>query len=329
MIAYGSEALSIDPVKQPECADAKDDFRTAVVEGLSSAQKRIHCKFLYDQRGSELFEAITRLPEYYLTRIELSLLTAFRSEISDAVGEHCLVVEYGSGSALKTQLLLDCLHHPAGYIPVDISAEQLYSASTRIASAFPKLEVQPVHADYTADFPMPHLGRRFDRTLVFFPGSSIGNFHPTAAQAFLSDARRRAGAWSDLLIGIDLKKDSVRLHRAYNDSAGITAEFNRNLLVRMNCELDADIELDSFAHYAPYVPSLSRIEMHLVSRFEQTVRVAGRWFHFDAGESIHTENSYKYSTKAFSALAFAAGYKLRRVWTDSERQFGVHLFSAI
>jgi dimethylhistidine N-methyltransferase len=298
-------------------------FREEVWAGLGLPQKTLPCKYFYDARGSELFEAICDLPEYYPTRTELAIMERSAGAMADRLGERCLLVEYGSGSSRKTRLLLDRLRDPAGYVPIDISRAALSASARALGVAYPTLDVLPVCADYTAHFELPHPRRPAARCGVYFPGSTIGNFTPAQAQRFLAHMARVAGAGGALLIGVDLKKDRATLERAYDDAAGVTAAFNRNLLLRINRELAGDFELDRFVHRAHYDERAGRIEMHLVSERAQTVSVAGRRFSFAAGETIHTENSYKYDVVQFAALASSAGLWVREVWTDPERLFSV------
>ena len=300
----------------------RDDFRSQVIQGLSQKRKTLPCKFFYDQRGSQLFDRICELPEYYLTRTELQILQSHVGEMAEALGPECRVVEYGSGSSLKTRLLLDALHSAAAYVPLDISREHLLDAAGRLSSSYPKLRILPVCADYTRPFTLPEVsGAR--RTVVYFPGSTIGNFEPHEARIFLRSAARLCGEGGALLIGVDRKKDPGLLHAAYNDAAGVTAEFNVNLLHRINRELEGNLAVDRFAHYAFYNPRLGRIEMHLLSRADQTARICGVHFHFREGEAIFTESSYKYTLGEFHSLARAAGWAVQKVWTDSGRLFSV------
>ena len=311
-----------------------DDFRAAVLDGLSRTRKTLPCKFFYDDRGSHLFDRICDLPEYYPTRTELAITRQHARAIARAVGPDALLVEYGSGSSTKTRLLLDALASPAGYVPIDISRGHLMTAARGIAGAYPGLRVMPVCADYTRTFPLPvdaadrSADAPADNVVAYFPGSTIGNFEPDAAVAFLANVRRTCGRGSSLLIGVDRKKNPARLHAAYNDAAGVTAQFNLNLLHRVNRELNGTIDVAAFAHYAPYVPHLGRMEMHLVSLRQQTASAAGRPVSFDLGESIHTESCHKFSPDGFAALAAAAGYHSRQTWTDDAGLFGLHLLTA-
>lgn len=298
-------------------------FRDEVWNGLASPRKTLPCKYFYDARGSSLFEAICELPEYYPTRTELAIMEQHADAMADRLGERCLLVEYGSGSSRKTRLLLDRLHDPAGYVPIDISRSALAESAHALRIAYPGLEVLPVCADYTTALDLPEPRRSAARRGVYFPGSTIGNFTPVQAQRFLAHMARVAGAGGVLLIGVDLAKDAATLERAYDDAAGVTAEFNRNLLRRINRELGGTFALDRFAHRAHYDAVAGRVEMHLVSTRAQEVLVAGRAFAFTEGESIHTENSYKYELAQFGALAASAGLEVADVWTDPARSFSV------
>jgi dimethylhistidine N-methyltransferase len=300
----------------------RDDFRSQVAAGLGQKRKTLPCKFFYDQRGSKLFDQICELPEYYLTRAELQILQSHAADMAGALGPCCRVIEYGSGSSLKTRLLLDALQNPAAYIPLDISREHLLDAAVRLSASYPALKVLPVCADYTRPFMVPECDGAV-RTVVYFPGSTIGNFEPHDARAFLRSAAAQCGGGGALLIGVDLKKDPGILHAAYNDAARVTAEFNLNLLHRINRELDGTFAVDRFAHYAFYNPRLGRIEMHLVSQSAQSADAGGSTFHFREGETIFTESSHKYTLEEFESLARWAGWTVQNVWTDSRRLFSV------
>lgn len=295
-------------------------FREDVLEGLGQTTKALPSKYFYDERGSALFEKITRLPVYYLTETELALLQGCAPEVAGVVGPECLVVEYGTGDSRKAEIVLEALEAPAGYVPVDISRGHLVEAAREIARLFPELEVYAVCADYMGAFTLPEVSSR--RVMAFFPGSTIGNFTPEQARAFLETL---AGQVDYLLIGVDLKKDRETLEAAYNDPEGITAAFNKNLLVRINRELDGEFDLEAFAHRAVYNKALGRVEMHLVSRFRQEVTAGGEVFVFQEGETIHTENSYKYDLEDFAGLAREAGFTPRGAWTDPQEYFSVHL----
>jgi len=288
-----------------------------VIAGLSLPQKALPPKYFYDDAGSRLFERICRLPEYYLTRAELALTRRHLASIARFAGRGCELIEYGSGESLKTRLLIRALR-PAAYLPVDISEAALRAAGERLAREFPWLDIVPVNGDFSRPIELP---RARARRVVYFPGSTIGNLTPEEAHAFLSMTRGQAAR---MLVGVDLRKDANVLHAAYNDSRRVTAAFNLNLLARINRELGADFDLARFAHYAFYNAAAGRIEMHLVSLARQSVAIGRHRFAFEPGESIHTENSYKYSIEGFSALAARAGYKAKMAWTDSKGLFALH-----
>jgi L-histidine Nalpha-methyltransferase len=298
-------------------------LQAEILTGLAVVQKRLPAKFFYDQRGSALYDAICEQPEYYPMRTEQAILDAHAPEMAACTGPDAMVVELGSGSSIKTRSLLDALVRPAAYVPVDISGSHLARAAAAVNAAYPALEVLPLVADFTQPFALPVSRRRPARRLIYFPGSTIGNFEPAPARALLAAMARSAGAGGGLLVGVDLQKDMALLERAYNDAAGITAQFNLNMLTRLNREYAADFDLDAFSHRAFYNREQGRIEMHLVSVRKQTVTVAGRRFAFAAGETIHTENSYKYTLPGFAALAAAAGWIQRRLWTDPLDLFSV------
>jgi len=303
----------------------QDDFAIAVFEGLSRTPKSIPCRYFYDARGSELFEQITDLPEYYPTRAEIALLEAHAPEMADLAGPGRCLIEFGSGSSRKTDILLRALPALSAYVPVDISATALADAAQRLARQFPELRVWPLHGDFNGalniNLPSALSGAK---RLGFFPGSTIGNFTQGEAVTFLRRARTLLGKNSAFIVGADLEKDRNVLLRAYDDSAGVTAAFNLNLLRRINRDLDADFDIAGFAHLALYNEDAGCIEMHLQSLHPQTVNVAGARFHFQAGETIHTENSHKYTVAGFQAMAQAAGWDVRQVWTGPERLFSVH-----
>ena len=285
--------------------------------GLSLPQKALPPKYFYDAAGSRLFERICRLPEYYLTRAELQLTRRHIEAIARFAGRGCELIEFGSGASVKTRLLIRALR-PAAYLPVDISPTALDGAAKRLAREFPWLRIVPVNGDFSRPIDLP---KARARRVVYFPGSTIGNLTPQEAHGFLAMSRSQAAR---MLVGVDLKKDANILHAAYNDRRGVTAAFNMNLLARVNSELKADFDMRRFAHYAFYNAPLGRIEMHLVSLERQQVRIGRHRFRFDAGESIHTENSYKYSIEEFRSLAADAGFTGRRVWTDPRGLFALH-----
>jgi len=302
------------------------DFYADVMHGLQQKQKMIPPKYFYDQLGSQLFDAICELPEYYPTRTELSILEAKAKEIADCIGPECLLVEPGSGSSYKVRTLLDILK-PQAYIPMDISKTYLIQAASKISDDYPWLEVHASCIDFTAKLHLPDELPEMNKKVAFFPGSSIGNFEPADAVHFLTDMAEMVGPDGGLLIGVDLKKDSSILNAAYNDASQVTADFNLNLLSRVNAELDGEFDLDKFDHHAFYNDSLGRIEMHLISSFEQQVMLDDTQISFAAGESIHTECSYKYTIEEFQALAGQAGFKSDKVWTDPDDLFSVHYFT--
>lgn len=298
------------------------EFARALVEGLSAAPKSVPCKFFYDAEGSALFDRICELPEYYPTRTEIGLLTRNRGEIARAIGEDVTIVEFGAGSLQKIDLLLDALERPHAYVPIDISGDYLRAMAARLEKARPGLSVQPVVADFTKPLALPQ-GLSDARRVGFFPGSTIGNMDHGEALAFLRKAASLLKG-GGLLIGVDLVKDPAVLHAAYNDAAGVTAAFNKNLLVRANRELGARFDLDAFAHYAFYNPAMRRIEMHLMSLKAQQIELPCREIAFAQGETIHTENSHKYTVDDFRTLAVQAGFKPRRVWRDADNLFSLH-----
>jgi len=295
---------------------------TEVLRGLRSPQKELPCKLLYDEIGSQLFEEITTLDDYYPTRVELRIMRTASAEMAARIGPDCVLIEYGSGSSTKTPLLLEQLVRPAAYVPLDISRELLELSAAALAETFPTLRVVPVHADYTATLELPADLPR-GRCVAYYPGSTIGNFVPEDARRFLARIGEVCGPDGGLLLGVDLKKDPLMLHRAYNDALGVTAAFNLNILARLNRELGANFDLRQFRHYAFYNPVFERVEMHLVSLAEQTVTVAGVVIPFDRGESIWTEASYKYTPREFAALAAGAGWQVTQYWTDDRGLFSV------
>jgi len=303
--------------------EGEDAFAHAVIDGLSRAQKTLPCRYFYDARGSELFEDITRLPEYYPTRTEAAILEAHVAEMATAVPRGGALVEFGSGSSLKTEILLRQLPHLGCYVMIDVSESALEDATRRLASRFPTLDVRPIVGDFSHPLALPADVAARPKT-GFFPGSTIGNFTPAEAQGLLRAFRAMLSPGGRLLIGADLKKDARTLVLAYNDAAGVTAAFNVNLLARINRELGGSFDLAAFRHEAIYDPREGRIEMHLVSTRAQEVAVRGRRFRFRAGETIHTENSYKYSIDQFQDLARSTDWEPRRVWTDPASLFSVH-----
>ena len=302
------------------------DGRKELLDGLRQTPKSINPKWFYDEHGSQLFEQITRLPEYYPTRTEVAILKDNCKDISTRCGSECVLIEPGSGSCEKARLLLDQLQ-PAAYVPLDISADFLRETALQLGSEYPWLPVNAICADFNRDWSflerLPS-GKR----VVFYPGSTIGNMAPEAALSFLQRVKRIIGEDGGLLIGVDLHKPSDRLNAAYNDASGVTADFNLNLLARLNRELDADFDRNAFTHKAFYNEQAQRIEMHLISEADQRVRCNGSYIELDKGETIHTENSYKYTIEGFSALANSAGLTLCQSWLDPEKLFSVHYLSA-
>lgn len=305
----------------------KSAFGQDLLAALSSTPRSIAPKYFYDVQGSALFDRICELPEYYPTRTEIGILQAQAGPIAEAIGPNAEIVEFGAGSLVKIRLLLDAMDRPSRYLPIDISGEHLGQAAARLQRDYAGLDVMPVVADYTQDLILPHALPNGGRRVGFFPGSTIGNFTPQQAQHFLRMAARvlRGGA---LLLGADLFKDPALLHAAYNDAEGVTAAFNLNLLARANRELGADFVLSRFAHSAFYNAPLRRIEMHLVSLCEQEVNVCGQCFSFAEGDSLHTENSHKFTVAGLRALAIEAGFTPRQVWTDANQLFSLHWLQA-
>ena len=299
------------------------DLRREVISGLAASPKSIPPKFFYDRRGSELFDAICELPEYYQTRTEMGILRNCVAELVEHIGPDCLLVELGSGASKKVRLLLEQLR-PSSYLGVDISKEFLLSSTKTLASDYPWLDVHAACVDFSHTLDIPHC-KTFGQKVAFFPGSSIGNFDPDDAIDLLKRVADMMNRNGYLLIGVDLKKDISILNSAYNDAAGVTAEFNLNLLTRIRDELDSDIDPDAFDHRAFYNSARGRIEMHLVSTYPQSIRVEDKVFELSAGETVHTENSYKYTIEEFAELASAAGFHQQQVWTDESSLFSVQL----
>lgn len=303
------------------------ELLAAVLDGLRDARKHLDPKYFYDERGSKLFDRICRLPEYYLTRTETAILEERLPAFARGFGNHARVIEPGSGSSAKTRILLDALQAPAAYVPVDIAATHLEKAATVLRKRYPSLEVLPVCADFTEPFALPAGTHAFDRTLVFFPGSTIGNFEVKDAVRLLANMGRLAGRYGAVLVGADLKKDPRVLERAYNDKAGVTAQFNLNVLAHLNRRFGANFELGAFSHYAYWNPRASRIEMHLVSDREQTVSIGGARIRMARDESIFTESCHKYDPAQFRTMARQAGMKVDDVWMDADGMFSVQILS--
>jgi dimethylhistidine N-methyltransferase len=308
----------IDAV-QPSRDQLADDVRV----GLTRCPKRLPSKYFYDSRGSHLFEQICALPEYYLTRTELSIMREHAGAIAAALGRNVLLLEYGSGSGIKTRLLLEHLERPAAYVPVELARDALAASVADLHNAMPQLEVLPVCADFTTPLAPVQPRRQPHRTVVYFPGSTIGNFGGADAVALLRKMRVEMGPLGGAVIGVDLKKDPAILEAAYNDTAGITAQFTLNLLQRLNRELGADFDLAAFRHRAFYNESAGRIETYLISARAQDVHVAGITTHFAANEAMLVELSCKYGIDDFARLAASAGLRAAQVWTDSQRLFSI------
>jgi len=294
---------------------AEDGFASDVLSGLSAPRKWLAPKYFYDERGSQLFEQITELKEYYPTRCELAILREHNADIARVFGPKTALIEFGTGSTRKVRILLEAATTVEAYVPVDISAEMLRQEAQQLQHDYPRLRVLPVAADITLPFRLPSAIVGLARA-GFFPGSTVGNFEPHDAAAFLRHAGRILGSRTTLIVGVDLVKDPGILNAAYDDAQGVTAQFNLNLLVRLNRELSADFDLDAFSHRAFYNSERRRIEMHLVSSRQQKVHIAGRVIEFAAGETIHTENSYKYTIESFGLLAQSAGWTPTTHWTD-------------
>jgi len=294
-----------------------------ILEGLSRPQKALSPKFFYDEAGSQLFERITELPEYYPTGTELAIMRAHVVEMAELIGPRASLIEFGSGSSLKTRLLLENMLEPAVYVPVDISRELLVLSAESVNDEFPELEVLPVVADFTKPFELPDPRVMPERNVVYFPGSTIGNFSPEAALDLLRVMHEEAAGGGALLIGVDLQKDKAVLEAAYNDSSGVTARFNRNMLVRLNREFGANFDVDAFEHVAFYNEDEGRIEMHLRAKSAQTVTIADHEFTFRQGETLHTENSHKFTLAGFRELAGEAGFEVEQVWMDEKEYFSV------
>jgi len=299
------------------------DEMQAIIDGLGRPQKTLSPKYFYDEAGSRLFEAITQLPEYYLTDTELGIMHAHVGEMAALCGEHASLIEFGAGSSLKTRLLLRHLRNLAAYVPVDISEEHLLANQRSIQADFPEVEVIPVVADFTRPFQLPDPETTPLRNIVYFPGSTIGNFEEDDAVSFLEVMHEEAGDGGALLIGVDLQKDPAVIEAAYNDDAGVTAAFNLNILEHLNREFATNFDVDAFSHRAGYDRRAGRIVMELVSLKPQSVRAGDTIIEFDAGETIITEYSHKYTLDGFAALARRAGFTVDRVWTDPDRWFSV------
>jgi len=306
---------------------AIENFREEVLAGLSKSPRHLPYKFFYDERGAQLFQEICELPEYYITRTEIEILRLHAAEMAKALGPQVELIGLGTGAGTKTRILLEELHKPAVYVPIDISKEQLEKSSARFREMFPALQILPVAADYLEPFELPLPRHLSSRSVIYFPGSTIGNFEPELAGEFLTRLAELASDGGGLLIGVDLQKDRGVLERAYNDAAGVTAQFNKNLLARINRDLGADFDLNRWQHHAIYNSIEGRIEIYLISDTEQTVHIGAHEFQFRAGEEILTEYSYKHTIAGFIELARQAGFHFEQVWTDAARWFGVFYFT--
>ena len=306
---------------------AKLSFLEETIAGLSKSPKTLPCKFFYDERGAQLFQEICELPEYYITRSELQILRLHGAAMAAVLGAQIELIGLGTGAGTKTRILLEELSEPVVYVPIDISKEQLQKSTARFRQIFPGLQILPVCADYLERFELPLPRRPSSRSVVYFPGSTIGNFEPTVATEFLRRLVDLCGDGGGLLIGVDLQKDRHVIEAAYNDGRGVTAAFNLNLLARANRELGADFDLERWRHRAIYNPTEGRIEMYVISEANQTVRIEDRKFDFVAGEKILTEYSYKHTPEGFAALAHKAGFQFEKMWSDDARWFGVFYFT--
>jgi dimethylhistidine N-methyltransferase len=307
------QLIDLEPTQSNLAVDA--------IAGLKQQTKTLPCKLFYDKRGSELFDRICRLPEYYPTRTEIGIMNEYRDEIVAAIGSDVQLIELGSGSSSKTEILLDALDDLAAYVPVDISREHLFESAERIHHDYPDLEVQAICADYNEPFTVPEAPRPVSRRVAFFPGSTIGNFHQAEARSFLSRVADMVGEGGGLIIGVDLKKEEDELVAAYDDAEGVTAEFNLNVLHHLNREANADFEVDQFEHRSVWNEAYGRVEMHLVSRIDQSVEIDAQRFDFASGETVRTECAYKYSLGQFSEVA--ERFQVEQVWLDPDRRFSV------
>lgn len=317
----GVSVLDLEP--------ASSDFLEQVLAGLASSPRTLPSKFFYDERGSDLFQEICELPEYYVTRTEREILEKYGAEIADSIGENAELVGFGTGAGVKTRVLLHRLKNLIAYVPVDISKQRLTDSAEALSRELPDLEILPVCADYLQPLELPTPSKEPAHIAVYFPGSTIGNMQPEVARHFLKRVARLCGHSGGLIIGVDLQKSRAVLEAAYNDSAGVTAAFNLNMLKRANRELGANFNLAQWRHRAVYNEQAHRIEMHLISQRAQTVRLGGEEFQFQPNEKIITEFSYKHTIEGFSALAASAGFQLARVWTDPEKLFAVFHFTTL
>jgi dimethylhistidine N-methyltransferase len=313
-------------VNLPDHHPTASDFLRDALAGLSASPRTLPCKYFYDERGAALFRQITELPEYYITRAETEILATHGDEIAALLRPRAQIIGLGTGGGRKARSLLEQLADPVGYVPVDIDGESLTASAAQLSRAMPELEVVPVAADFLQEFTVPEPRRKADRIVVYFPGSTVGNLEPQPACHFLERLVKICRPGGALLIGVDLQKSPEIIERAYNDAAGVTAQFNLNLLVRANRELGANFDTGKWQHRAIYNPLDGRIEMHLISRERQVVRIGEQAFDFEAGEWIVTEYSYKHSRNGFIGLARSAGFEFQRLWTDRQELFGLFLF---
>ena len=305
-----------------------NEFLTDVIDGLNQKPKTLKPKYFYDNRGAELFTEICKTPEYYPTRTEIEILKLNAKDIASEIGDNVVLIEYGSGALEKIQILLNVLENPAGVIPVDISKDQLIEATAELQTMYPDLKIIPIPADFTKPISIPKLSPAPANRVAFFPGSTIGNFEPDLAISFLQGVTDTIGPGGLLLIGFDLKKQTETLVAAYDDKAGITETFNKNILHRINTELGGNFDIQSFKHIARYNEKEGRIEMHLESQTNQSVSIKNTVFQFMEKETIHTENCYKFTETDFKALASKAGLSPVKAWNDNRRYFAVMLLRA-
>jgi len=315
------------PISPTGDSPQRRKFLSDVLQGLKQSPKTLPCKYFYDERGSRLFDQICDLKEYYLTRTELRILEAHVAEMADCLGPHCLIIEFGAGSGIKTRLLLDHVREPAGYVPIDISGEHLQQSAAALRRRFPELTISPLAQDFTGPIVLPEHRQIVEKKVVYFPGSTISNFGPKEAIALFQHMARLVGPGGGLLIGVDLKKDPDIIEPAYNDAKGVTAAFNLNLLARINRELGANFNLECFRHEATYNEDRGRIEMYLISKHDQTVYLGDVEIPFHQGERICTEYSYKFAIEEFQDLASTAGFRPRRAWNDERDFFSVQFLT--
>ncbi len=318
------EGNTKDPQEKLPFNDRKESIYSEILTGLKLEQKELPPKYFYDEKGSALFDQICGLEEYYPTRTETEILTENIDEIVDSIHSNSVIIEYGSGSSIKTKILLDNLPDLGTYIPVDISYSHLHKSAKALQSRYPNLKIIPVTADYTKNFDLPSIASKTKKNTVFFPGSTIGNFYPKQAIAFLKKVANQVGSGGGLIIGIDLKKDPQILNLAYNDSQGITEKFNLNMLSNINSILGSNFNLDNFRHFAEYNLQFGRIEMHLVSKVDQMVSIGEEEITFENGENLLTEVSYKYSLEEIQEIADQSGFTLRKSWVDEKKYFSVN-----